>query len=83
VVGASFGGLDVQLFARRYPNETAGVVLVDAIAPGWDTQLVAILTPAQVAQRRAIPTGEDVAELSYFRAASALAALAASFVSTT
>lgn len=60
VVGASFGGLDAQLFARRFPEETSGVVLVDAIAPGWDTQLEAILSPAQVAERRAIPNGEDM-----------------------
>ncbi len=60
VGGASFGGLDAQLFARRYPSETAGVVLVDAIAPGWDPQLEAILTPAQVADRRAIPNNEDL-----------------------
>ena len=27
LVGASFGGLDIQLFARRHPTEAAGVVL--------------------------------------------------------
>jgi pimeloyl-ACP methyl ester carboxylesterase len=60
IVGASFGGLGTQLFARRHPAETAGVVLVDAIAPGWDDRLEAMLTPKQVADRRAIPNGEDV-----------------------
>ena len=35
-------------------------MLVDAIAPGWDRQLEAILTPTQVADRRAIPNGEDM-----------------------
>ena len=60
LVGASFGGLDVQLFARRYPTEVAGVVLVDSIAPGWDDRLEALLSPAQVAERRAIPNGEDL-----------------------
>src|SRR5437879_6394845 len=45
LVGASYGGLDVQLFARHHPAETAGVVLVDALAPGWDDRLEAILTP--------------------------------------
>jgi len=60
VVGASFGGIDAQLFARRYPGEVAGAVLVDAIAAGWDEQLEAILTPSQVADRRAIPNGEDL-----------------------
>ena len=60
LVGASFGGLDAQLYARRYPAETAGVVLVDAIAPEWDRKLEAMLSPALVAERRAIPNGEDL-----------------------
>ncbi len=30
LVGHSLGGLYVQMFARRYPSETAGVVLLDA-----------------------------------------------------
>ena len=33
LVGHSFGGLTVPLFAARYPDETAGVVLVDPVAP--------------------------------------------------
>lgn len=60
LVGASFGGLDAQLYARRYPGETAGVVLVDAIAPEWDRRLEAMLPPELVAERRAIPNGEDL-----------------------
>jgi pimeloyl-ACP methyl ester carboxylesterase len=60
VVGASFGGLDVQLFARTYPADTAGVVLVDAIPPEWNAGLEALLTPAQVAERHAIPNGEPM-----------------------
>ena len=60
LVGASFGGLDAQLYARRYPSDTAGVVLVDAIAPEWDRKLEARLPPALVAERRAIPNGEDL-----------------------
>jgi len=34
LVGHSLGGLYMQLFARRYPVEVAGVVLVDAVYPG-------------------------------------------------
>ena len=34
LVGHSMGGLYMQLFARRYPGELAGVVLVDAVYPG-------------------------------------------------
>jgi pimeloyl-ACP methyl ester carboxylesterase len=33
LVGHSFGGLTMQLFAARYPTEVAGVVLVDPVAP--------------------------------------------------
>ena len=33
LVGHSFGGLTVPLFAARYPEKTAGVVLVDPVAP--------------------------------------------------
>jgi pimeloyl-ACP methyl ester carboxylesterase len=61
IVGASFGGLVVQIFARRFPTETAGVVLVDSLANGWDRQLESgILSAAQVAERRAIPNGEEI-----------------------
>jgi pimeloyl-ACP methyl ester carboxylesterase len=34
LVGHSFGGLTVRLFAARYPGEVAGMVLVDPIGPG-------------------------------------------------
>lgn len=33
LVGHSMGGLDLQLFARRYPGEVAGLVLVDSTHP--------------------------------------------------
>lgn len=33
LVGHSLGGLYVQLYARRYPNEVAGLVLVDSTHP--------------------------------------------------
>lgn len=38
LVGHSLGGLNVQLFAARYPKEVAGMVLVDAAfaeMPEW------------------------------------------------
>ena len=60
LVGASYGGLVTQLYARRYPTSVAGVVLVDSLAPAWDRELEAILTPDQVAERRAIPNGEPL-----------------------
>lgn len=33
LVGHSLGGLYMQLFAKRYPDEVAGIVLVDALYP--------------------------------------------------
>ncbi len=50
LVGHSFGGLIVQAFARRYPQLTAGVVLVDPLDPAeW--------TPLTDEQRRIIRHG--------------------------
>jgi pimeloyl-ACP methyl ester carboxylesterase len=37
LVGHSFGGLTMPLFAARYPSEVSGVVLVDPVAPAeWN-----------------------------------------------
>lgn len=37
LVGHSFGGLTMQLFAARFPKEVAGMVLIDAVvAAEWD-----------------------------------------------
>ena len=59
LVGHSFGGLTMPLFAARYPKETLGMVLADAVAPAeWnppsedDRKLTRI--GAQVCRRAAI-----------------------------
>jgi pimeloyl-ACP methyl ester carboxylesterase len=39
VVGHSFGGLYARSFAARYPDQTAGMVLLDASDPGMFTRL--------------------------------------------
>ena len=37
LLGHSFGGLTMQLFAARYPKEVTGMVLIDAVVPAeWD-----------------------------------------------
>jgi pimeloyl-ACP methyl ester carboxylesterase len=50
LVGHSFGGLVVQLYARAYPDEVVGLVLVDAAHeetyPAWE----ALLGPTQWAE---------------------------------
>jgi pimeloyl-ACP methyl ester carboxylesterase len=53
LVGASFGGLNVQLYSITYPNEVAGLVLVDSLHPQFDERIEKLFTPEQVAQRRA------------------------------
>jgi pimeloyl-ACP methyl ester carboxylesterase len=59
LVGHSFGGLTMPLFAALYPNETAGMVLLDPVAPAeWnppsehDEKLMRIA--AQVCRRAAL-----------------------------
>lgn len=50
LVGHSFGGLVVRAFAATFPDETAGIVLVDAVDPAeW--------TPLTDEQRRIIAHG--------------------------
>ena len=50
LVGHSFGGLIVRAYAQRYPTETAGLVLVDAVRPEeWH--------PLSGSQRRTLARG--------------------------
>jgi pimeloyl-ACP methyl ester carboxylesterase len=53
LVGASFGGLNVQLYSIQYPQEVVGLVLVDSLHPQFDERIEKLFTPEQVAQRRA------------------------------
>jgi pimeloyl-ACP methyl ester carboxylesterase len=47
LVGHSFGGLIVRLFASLYPDEVAGLVLVDAAHEDWWETFAGTVTPAQ------------------------------------
>jgi pimeloyl-ACP methyl ester carboxylesterase len=82
LVGHSFGGLIVRLYASTYPREVAGLVLVDAFAEGAKTGLtgeqwtgydrVMVAPPPELARYGDLETmdfGESVAQMS--RAASA------------
>jgi pimeloyl-ACP methyl ester carboxylesterase len=52
LVGASYGGLVTQLFARLHPESVTGVVLVDSIHPDVDAEIEKILPPAIAQERR-------------------------------
>jgi pimeloyl-ACP methyl ester carboxylesterase len=53
LVGHSFGGLTMPLFAARYPQETAGMVLVDPVVPAeWN--------PPSEQDRRRVEIGSRV-----------------------
>jgi pimeloyl-ACP methyl ester carboxylesterase len=46
LVGHSFGGLHLRLFASQYPEKVAGMVLVDASHPDQDQRWLASFGPA-------------------------------------
>jgi pimeloyl-ACP methyl ester carboxylesterase len=45
LVGHSFGGWFVRMYAAAYPDEVAGIVLVEAVPPDWLLRLMAVLPP--------------------------------------
>jgi pimeloyl-ACP methyl ester carboxylesterase len=53
LVGHSFGGLTTRLFAARYPEQVAGLVLIDPVVPGeWN--------PANEQNQKRIRTGATI-----------------------
>lgn len=58
LVGHSFGGLHVRLFAHAYPAEVIGLVLVDAVHEEWWSRAAALLPP---------PAADDSPRLQNFR----------------
>jgi pimeloyl-ACP methyl ester carboxylesterase len=53
MVGFSFGGLISQLYAATYPDEIAGLILVESSHPDEAEQFEAHLTPTQIEEDRA------------------------------
>lgn len=51
-VGASFGGLDMQLLAATRPSLVSGLVLVDSLHPDLDRRIERLLSPEQRRARR-------------------------------
>lgn len=54
LAGHSIGGLHAQVFASRYPSETAGLVLVSSTHPDQMTTWLALLPPAAPDEEKAI-----------------------------
>jgi pimeloyl-ACP methyl ester carboxylesterase len=52
LVGHSFGGMNVRLYASLYPQEIAGMVLVDAVHEERDLQFETVLTPELIQRNR-------------------------------
>lgn len=50
LVGHSFGGQNLRLYASRHPADIAGLALVDAHTPDLARRFAAILTPGEWAQ---------------------------------
>lgn len=52
LVGASFGGLNVQLYTTRHPDDVAGIVLVDSLQWDFDRRIELLLSRKVALQRR-------------------------------
>jgi len=50
LVGHSFGGLHIRMFASQFPGKVAGMVLVDASNPDQDQRWLASFGPASLAE---------------------------------
>jgi pimeloyl-ACP methyl ester carboxylesterase len=55
LVGHSYGGLVVRLFANAHPSETAGVVLVESMGRNQDRRLLPIWRAQPARVRRLLP----------------------------
>ncbi len=68
LVAHSFGGLNIRLYASQYPQDVAGMVLVDAVREDRFAATARVLTPQQEAEfehgRQANPEGLDYYESS-------------------
>jgi len=75
LVGHSFGGLTMPVFAKRFPEEVAGVVLVDPVAPSeWN--------PPSEHDRKLISIGAKVCRRASFLARFGLLRLVAFLLTT-
>jgi pimeloyl-ACP methyl ester carboxylesterase len=71
MVGHSYGGLLVRLYAATYPDDVAGLVLVDPSHEGQNERFLAVLTPDEQAALTQLetmlpPELADCADLELF-----------------
>jgi len=70
LAGHSLGGVYAQVYARRFPSEVAGLVLIDTTVPG-QTALIRRLMPVQFAALPALLMQEPAATRREFERAEA------------
>jgi pimeloyl-ACP methyl ester carboxylesterase len=54
LVGHSFGGLNMRLYAARHPDDIVGLVLVDATPEDYPGQVAALLSPSDAEKLRTV-----------------------------
>lgn len=69
LVGHSFGGLHARMFAARYPDETAGMVLVDASHPEQWTRMPPEVIGGSIPEDRLMRTASWLSRLGVTRLA--------------
>jgi pimeloyl-ACP methyl ester carboxylesterase len=76
LVGQEAGGLFVQLYARTYPDQVAGVVALDPIAPAhpWLDEVSKLFTAQEYAGEKSSYGGENSESIDYVTSSEELAA---------
>ena len=74
LIGHSFGGYNVRLFQSRYPDEVAGLVLMDTVTPGFVAGQEALLTPDQWAIEAATYLGRTEPYIDFLASGDEVAA---------
>jgi hypothetical protein len=76
LVGSSAGGLFVQLYARRYPDQVAGVVAMNPVPPAhpWLDEVSQIFTPQEYAEEEAYYNGNNGESFDYLSSSEQLMA---------
>lgn len=78
LVGSSAGGLFVQLYARKYPDQVVGVVAMNPVPPAhpWLDEVSQIFTPQEYADEEAYYGGNNGESFDYLSSSEQLSAAA-------